>query len=513
MTKKSLQRNIVRGEELETKIQKGVESIYDVAVASYGVNAGNALITMRFGEPLISHDGITNIGKLVVADETTNAAISVIRQAAEKTNRIAGDATSLTTILSCLIYNHYKNRDYSSTRLMMDEMTKHADAIQVALRECSEPATKQDLISVAKTSTGDDAIAQLVADSVAQAGDYGSVVINETAEPQVFTDIIAGATFNKGIKTPALVNDPNTLKTNYNECLVLVLDGVYTKNQDILPILEETVMSNQEKKLPIVLIGDVSGQALETVISNHRNGVIDIAIVEPIFENRDTFLDDIATYCGAKVFVPGGAKFDSSFIGHAESAAITLTTTTIESTSGKDKSKERANKIKEQLEEINGNTERVQLERRLAILDGRSVKIYVGANTQAERQETKLRIEDAVCAVRAAKDNGTLPGGGVALRNIGAALHLNFLRQPYCLLNGISQDDEVIPAEMSALYNSILDTDDTGYDILTREKVNMRKAGILDSTIAISEAIANAYSAAQSLLTVKVALEFTEEEK
>lgn len=507
MSKKSLQRIIVSGKDLEDKIEAGVNKIGQVALASYGVNAGNVMVNMRFGEPLVSHDGITNIGKLVLPDDTENAAVSIIRQAAEKTNRIAGDATTLTTILTCELYRYYKGKSYNSTKLMMDGMNADCTRIIDRLEDMVEEADDETLKHIAKTSTGDDAMAELVYESIEDAGDYGSVVIVESAEPVIRNEVISGATFTKGIKTPALVNDPNTLKTNYNKCAVLVLDGLYTKSGEILPILEEVVMANQREKLPIVIIGDISGQALETVISNHRNGVIDVAIVEPELENRDTFLDDIATYCGAKVYLPGGAKFDESYIGSAESAAITLTTTTIEAG---DASREacanrvaaiRDQLVKAQLANALDNKTRVALERRLAILDGKSVKIYVGANTQAERQESKLRIEDAVCAVKAAKDSGTLPGGGVALRMVAHEIGLQVLTQPFCFLNNYSDE----PSEIDVPYN-------IGFDIVNGNMGEMRSMGIVDSALAIKEAVSNAYSAAQSLLTVKVALEFAEAE-
>lgn len=513
MSKKSLQRIIVSGEDLENKIEAGVRKIGQVALASYGVNAGNVMVNMRFGEPLVSHDGITNIGKLVLPDDTENAAVSIIRQAAEKTNRIAGDATTLTTILTCELYRYYKGEQssyyygeakggYSSTKLLMDAMNADCARIIDRLEGMIQKADDYTLKHIAKTSTGDDAMAALVYESIMGAGDYGSVVIVESAEPVIRNEVISGATFTKGIKTPALVNDPNTLKTNYNKCAVVVLDGLYTKSGEILPILEQVVMANRREKLPIVIIGDVSGQALETVISNHRNGVIDVAIVEPELENRDTFLDDIATYCGAKVYVPGGAKFDESYIGSAESAAITLTTTTIEAgDASREACASRVAAIKTQLANALDNKERVALERRLAILDGKSVKIYVGANTQAERQESKLRIEDAVCAVKAAKDSGTLPGGGVALRMVAHETDLPVLARPFCFLN--NYDDE--PSEVDVPYN-------IGFDIVNGNMGEMRSMGIVDSALAIEEAVSNAYSAAQSLLTVKVALEFAEAE-
>lgn len=217
MSKKSLQRIIVSGEDLENKIEAGVSKISQVALASYGVNAGNVMVNMRFGEPLVSHDGITNIGKLVLPDDTENAAVSIIRQAAEKTNRIAGDATTLTTVLTCELYRYYKSKSYSSTKLLMDAMNADCTYIIDRLEDMVEEADDDTLKHIAKTSTGDDAMAALVYESIMGAGDYGSVVIVESAEPVIRNEVISGATFTKGIKTPALVNDPNTLKTNYNK--------------------------------------------------------------------------------------------------------------------------------------------------------------------------------------------------------------------------------------------------------------------------------------------------------
>lgn len=477
MPKRNLMREIIKGDDLQDRIQSGVDYIYEVALASYGVNSGDVMIEHRYGEPLISHDGITNIGKLVIEDPIENAAVSVIRQASEKTNRDAGDSTTLTVVLAKLAYDYWRGQGLTPRQTKM-AMLAYAESIRESIAKNKLKVTDETLAGVARISAGDEALGALVFDAVNTVGERGGITVVEVAEPTISSETIDGFTFKKGLKAIALANDIQAIKSRYDNPAIVVMPKLLSKNDDILPILDQVMRADHSK---IVLIADVSGQALETIISNKIAGRLDIAIVEPPMQDRDAFLSDVAAYASTKQYTGNADDFDvTQYVGTAESVYITLSETTIngvkdEKTFGK---------------YIKDVTEKQRLDR----LNGKTVKISVGAPTQAERQELKLRIEDAVCAAQTALEYGVLPGGGVFLRDFDPA---GYLAEPFKLLTDRS------PAEYKP---------GSGVDIARGELVdNMVDAGIVDSAKAIEEAVINAHSAAAQLLSVRLALPFLED--
>lgn len=493
MPKRNLVRKIVHGDEVKEKIKAGIDQIYEVALASYGVNSGNVMIEHRYGEPLISHDGITNIGKLVLEDPIENAAASIVRQASEKTNRDAGDATTLTVILTVFAYEYWKNMGMSP-RKTQQAISKLVSELKKYISDNKQATNSDTLKGVARISSGDDAIGDLVFDAVQQVGKNGGITVVETAVPNVSSETIDGFTFKKGLKAVALANDIQALKSRYDDPTIIIMSKLVSKNDDIVPILDKAIMSDRRQ---ILLVADVSGQALETIIANKLNGRIDIAVVEPPAEGRDIFLTDIAKYSSTKVFSGTPEDFDvNEHCGSVESAYITLSETTI---NGCKTSKE----LKEFVKSLDDT---VRIER----LNGKTVKISVGAPTQAERQELKLRIEDAVCATQTALDYGIVPGGGVflrdyanrvnSLRKLSTDISVKYLSTPFKLLLG---DHTKTPEKYA--YGS-------GVDIYNGAAVeDMVKAGIVDSAKAIEEAVVNSHSAAAQLISIKMALPFVDD--
>ena len=478
MPKVDLVRDIVSGEEVQDAIRDGVDAIFRVALASYGANSGNVLIEHRFGEPLISHDGITNVGRLVLGDPIENAAVSVVRQASEKTNRDAGDATTLTIVLTKLAYDYWLGQGLTP-RFTQKAMAQYAADIVKRIQEVKIDITPETLKQVSRISAGDKAIGDLVSDAVTTAGDLGGVTVIETAEPSISSDIVSGFTFKKGLKAVALASDIQSLKSRYDEPAIIVLPKLISKNDDIVPILDKALRADHSK---IVLIADVSGQALETIISNKLSGKIDIAIVEPPFEDRDAFLSDVAQYASTRQYTGAADEFDvEQYIGTADSVYITLSETTINGC-----------KDTKALEEY---MKTIDDKRRLEMLNGKTVRIAVGAPTQAERQELKLRIEDAVCAAQTAKEYGVLPGGGVFLRDYDKN---GYLAEPFHILTGEKADGFGTG---------------TGINIETGDRVDVIDEGIIDSAKAIEEAVVNAHSAAAQLISVRLALPFVEDMK
>lgn len=493
MPKLSTVRNIIAGRELDDKIKEGVEKIYNVALASYGVNSGNVMIEHRYGEPLVSHDGITNVGKLVVEDPVENMVVSLMRQASEKTNRDAGDATTLTVILSKVAYEFWLSKhQFFTPRQIQKQIDDVVAKVLNYIKENKHETTDELLRGVSRISAGDEAIGDMVFHSVKESGEYGGITVVETAEPTISTETVKGFTFKKGLKSVALANDLQALKSRYTEPTVIVMSKLITKNEDILPILDQTIISGATG---IVLVADVSGQALESIIANRMNGKLDIAVVEPPAVDRDIFLQDVAQYASTVVFSEPVADFDvNKHCGSVEEAYITLSETTLNGC-----------KTPDYLADYISN---ISSEARLEMLNGETVRISVGAPTQAERQELKLRIEDAVCAAKTALTYGVVPGGGVFLRDMFRTLfkpneqysELSYFAKPFSLLTG---DDA----------NILTDCEQgAGVNIYTDKFVDdMVAAGIVDSAKAIEEAVVNSHSIAAQLVSIKTALTFKED--
>jgi len=484
MPKRNLVRTIVSGDELQQKIKSGIDQIYEVALASYGVSSGNVLIEHRYGEPLVSHDGITNIGKLVLADPIENSAVSIVRQASEKTNRDAGDSTTLTVVLTKLAYDYWSQFS-APPRIVQARMLNFAESVRKDINEKSISVNEVTLNGVARISAGDRALGDLVHDAVAKVGGLGGVTVIEVAEPSISSEEIAGFTFKKGLKAIALANDMQAIKSRYDEPAIVIMSKLLSKNDEIIPVLDKVMRAGHSK---IVLIADVSGQALETIISNKISGAIDIAIVEPPMVDRDIFLNDIAAYSSTKQYSGSADDFDvEQFVGTAESVYVTLSETTI-------------NGVKD-TEAFEAYIKDVTDKKRLDQLNGKTVKISVGAPTQAERQELKLRVEDAVCAAQTAQEHGVLPGGGVFLRDYRPDEEIAYLGTPYELLTA-----GVPGIDTKRLKKGV------GIDIFNGTIIDdMVAAGIVDSAKAIEEAVINSHSAAAQLISLRLALPYVED--
>ena len=485
MPKLNLVRDIISRDETQDAISDGMDAIYKVALASYGANSGNVLIEHRYGEPLISHDGITNITNLVVSGAVENAAISIARQASEKTNRNAGDSTTLTVLLTRLAYQYWSKQNLTprqAQRAITGLSNKIVNTIKQQRIECTPDLLQQ----VSRISSGDDAIGAMVADAVSKVGNSGSVTVVETPDNIVSSEVIDGFTFKKGIRVPALADDLQTLKTRYEKPAIIVMPKLIAKNDDILPVLDKVIRADYSH---IVLIADVSGQALETIVANKLKGALNIAVIEPPVNNRDAFINDVSTYASTKPYAGDPDDFDvEEYVGTADSVTVTLSETTINgcATPGN---------LSEYIKDIESAERRERLQ-------GKTVRISVGAPTQAERQELKLRVEDAVCAAQTAFEYGVLPGGGVFLRDFQLESEsYDYLSQPFELLNGFEPGERVL-----ADYNI-----GEGNDIETGKRVYMVTAGIVDSAKAIEEAIINAHSAAAQLISIRLALPFVED--
>lgn len=485
MPKRNLIRNVISGDELHQRMANGVDKISLVASSAYGNNSGNVLIENRYGEPTVSHDGITNVASLVSNDPIENATISIIRQASAKTDAKSGDATTLTIMLACYAYRYWSNFMTSNNmpvRKVQSAITKTTnDIIDYIDKHTITDPSDVDLLNVANISAGDKSIGEAVFYAVEQSGGKdGSVTVVEQPEPRIDVDIIEGFSFKSGLVAVALAKDLQSIKTVYDNPCVVVIPSQITKNDDILPILDRLVRAG---KNGIVLIADVSGKALETIVANKLSGKLDIAVVNPPADSsRDEFMNDVAYYCSTKPFTKRAEDFDvESDTGTVDNAYITMNETVLNGTHN----------------DLQSYVASMTDDKRIKMLTGKTARISVGAATPVERQDLKLRIDDAVCAVKTAQTDGVCYGGGVTLRNAAKELQVGYLAYPYLCLTGDKEYDTR--------------DDDWGIDTLNDTNGNIRAMGIMDSAKAIKEAVINSHSAVAQLISITVALPFMED--
>jgi chaperonin GroEL len=481
MPKRELIRDVITKDTLNKKIFNGVEKAYNLAKTSYGANSGDVLLEYRYGEPLVSHDGITNLGALIVEDPVENGVISIIRQASERTNQKAGDATSLTTILTKHACDYYATLNLSP-RELQKQIQFDFDDILARLEHQKIEYSPDILATVCATSANDVEIGEMVADCLLEAGESGGVITQEVPDVYTSPKIVDGLTIDRGLKSIAFVNDSVSMKTTLKDAPVVVLGALIDQDREIEPILQTLLRMDYKQ---FVMIGDISGSALQLLIDMERKGVIDCIVITPEPTHRDIVLEDIASYTGGEVFSGDPLDFGEKYIGKAEEVVATVQDMTISGGKGDMKKIVEALTLKRDNEQ--NSKDKLIIDKRLAMLTGKTVKILVGAPTQAERQEQRLRIDDAICAGRMVMKYGAVIGGGVALKNIGFP---NYLNRPF---EDITGKDCVDYEEFNHGFNLA-----TGKDFTTPE--------VLDSLVAIQEAVRNSLSATSKILSIQTAL-------
>lgn len=503
MGKPTYNRNIITGDELKSGIDSAVEKIESIALSAYGVMSGNVMIENRADPPTISHDGVTNIGVLEVSSPVEDMTIATIKQAAERTNKTAGDGTTLTTILSCALYEwaikYMDDNDVSPL-----EMSKKIhQEFMPAILDCIDKFVKKDisdeeLRGACIVSAGDEGLGELVYDVMSQVGAYGGVNIIYTGNIGTSTEITNGLYIPKGMSSEKLFNNKSEKKTNMSDSKagvpVVILSNTITKKDELADICDKVRTMNYNQ---VLFVGDINGDALNYLELVSGRNLLDVAVVRPPADSFQTFLEDIALYTGGKVYSGVTSEWDTDFMGKSQSVNITTRETTIVGGQGEG-SKEIDKKVadlKEKSVKASPGPERTSIEARIARLTAKVANIYVGGTGAAERGEIKLRVEDAVCAAKSAIVSGVVPGGGVCLRDVSKsleALNLSYLSKPYCLLTG--NDCE---------YKTGM-----GVNIKTGEKCNMFKENIVDPAIVIKEAVRNSHSIVSKLITTKLALVF-----
>lgn len=510
----SLARDITTDEELAVKLDQGVEKVYNVAKAAYGPGAGNVLLEVNYGSPQISRDGVNNVRKVYLKDPIENMAARTIVLASEASNRKVGDGTSAAVILSYHLYKEarkligagYKRMEVS--RMIQDSAAHVITQIDRMKRD----VRGEDLKHVATISAGDEALGSLIADGIEAVGSEGGIIVETFDGIGVYSEVIEGFYYRKGFTHELLINNPAARESRVDDADILITDKPLRTLNDIAPILEKVIKSAGVGS-ELVIIGDVEDEALAVVAETVSRGAIKVTLGNtPVSgQARTLFLKDLATITGGEIIT--GSRFELDMLGSAKRVVMNGYSTSIIGGEGASEDKERLiEDLRQQLAASEAQVDIDFIRERLSRLTGKIVNIHVGGSTPVERDEVKLRVDDAVCAVQAAMRGGIVPGGGVALARVDGGELGDAYQQPFVQL----VDNAGFNTE-KALFRALEDEDIwQGFDLRQKDfnytPVNLLKAGVIDPALVIKEVVQNASSVVSKLITTSAALTFADRE-
>ena len=512
------------GEEARRAMQRGVDQLADTVKVTLGPKGRNVVLDKKFGSPLITNDGVSIAREIELEDPYENMGAQLVKEVATKTNDVAGDGTTTATLLAqAIIREGLKNVTAGANPMLIRTGIKMAvDTAVKEIKSISKPISgKEDIARVASISASDNEIGDLIADAMERVGSEGVITIEESKSMGTELDVVEGMQFDRGYVSAYMVTDTEKMEAVLENPLVLITDKKIANIQEILPVLEQIVQAGRK----LVLIAeDIEGEAMATLVVNKLRGTFTcVAVKAPGFgDRRKEMLQDIAILTGGQVIAEELGldlkEVTLDMLGQCESIKITKESTTIVNGKGnKDLIKERVNQIKSQIEETTSEFDKEKLTERLAKLAGGVAVIKVGAATETELKERKLRIEDALNATKAAVEEGIVPGGGTAYVNVisevskltsevadiqvGINIIVRALEEP---MRQIATNAGV---EGSVIIEKIKVSEiGMGYDALNSEYVNMIKAGIVDPTKVTRSALQNAASVASTFLTTEAAV-------
>ena len=486
------------GEEARRSMQVGVDKLADTVKVTLGPKGRNVVLDKKFGSPLITNDGVSIAREIELEDPYENMGAQLVKEVATKTNDVAGDGTTTATLLAqAIIREGLKNVTAGANPILIRTGIK--EAVDVAVNEIkaiSQPISgKEDIARVAAISAADPEIGQLIADAMEKVGNEGVITVEESKTMGTELDVVEGMQFDRGYLSPYMVTDTEKMEAVLDNALILITDKKISNIQEILPVLEQIVQAG--RKL-LIIAEDIEGEAMATLVVNKLRGTFNcVAVKAPGFgDRRKEMLQDIAILTGGEVISEElGRDLKETtldMLGQAESIKITKENTTIVNGRG-DKAaiKDRVSQIKKQIEESTSDFDKEKLQERLAKLSGGVAVVKVGAATETELKERKLRIEDALAATKAAVEEGIVPGGGTAYVNVinkvkevtsdvadtqvGINIIVRALEEP---MRQIAANAGV---EGSVIIEKVKNSEaGIGYDALHDEYVNMIKKGIVD---------------------------------
>ncbi|MDO8223938.1 chaperonin GroEL [Bacillus cabrialesii] len=513
-------KDIKFSEEARRAMLRGVDALADAVKVTLGPKGRNVVLEKKFGSPLITNDGVTIAKEIELEDAFENMGAKLVAEVASKTNDVAGDGTTTATVLAqAMIREGLKNVTAGANPVGVRKGMEQAVAVAIEnLKEISKPIEgKESIAQVAAISAADEEVGSLIAEAMERVGNDGVITIEESKGFTTELEVVEGMQFDRGYASPYMVTDSDKMEAVLDNPYILITDKKITNIQEILPVLEQVVQQGK----PLLLIAeDVEGEALATLVVNKLRGTFNaVAVKAPGFgDRRKAMLEDIAVLTGGEVITEDlGLDLKSTQItqlGRASKVVVTKENTTIVEGAGEtDKISARVTQIRAQVEETTSEFDREKLQERLAKLAGGVAVIKVGAATETELKERKLRIEDALNSTRAAVEEGIVSGGGTALVNVynkvaaveaegdaqtGINIVLRALEEP------IRQIAHNAGLEGSVIVERLKNEEiGVGFNAATGEWVNMIEKGIVDPTKVTRSALQNAASVAAMLLTTE----------
>ena len=515
-------KEIKYGADARKALETGVNKLADTVSVTLGPKGRNVVLDKSYGAPLITNDGVTIAKEIELEDPFENMGAQLVKEVASKTNDVAGDGTTTATVLAQAMINEgMKNLAAGANPIILRKgMKKATDTAVEAIKAMSSKVNgKQHIARVASISAGDDTVGNMVADAMEKVSGDGVITIEESKTMQTELDLVEGMQFDRGYISAYMATDMDKMEASLDEPYILITDKKISNIQDILPLLEQVVQSGAKL---LIIAEDIEGEALTTLIVNKLRGTFNVVAVKaPGYgDRRKAMLEDIAILTGGQVISDElGLDLKETTLeqcGRAKSVKVQKENTIIVDGEGdKDKIQARIAQIKKQVEETTSDFDREKLQERLAKLAGGVAVIRVGAATETEMKEAKLRMEDALNATRAAVEEGIISGGGSAYihaskevaklvdtlegdEKTGAKIVLKALEAP---LNKIATNAGL---EGSVIINKVRESKvGFGFDAYKEEYVDMVEAGILDPAKVTRSALQNACSVASTLLTTE----------
>ena len=514
---------ICYGEEARKALEKGVNQLADTVKITLGPKGRNVVLDKKFGAPLITNDGVTIAKEIELPDPFENMGAQLVKEVSTKTNDVAGDGTTTATLLAqAIIREGLKNLAAGANPMIMKKGIAKATttAIEAIKANSQKVNGSADIARVGAVSSGDENIGKLIAEAMEKVGHDGVITIEESKTAETYSEVVEGMQFDRGYITPYMVTDTEKMEANLDDALILITDKKISNIQELLPLLEQVVQSS--KKL-LIIAEDVEGDALSTLIVNRLRGTLNVVCVKaPGFgDRRKEMLQDIAILTGGTVISSDvGLELKEAQLnqlGQARQVKVTKENTTIVNGAGNSEEiRARIGQIKSQIEVTTSDYDREKLQERLAKLAGGVAVIKVGAATEVEMKEKKLRIEDALNATRAAVEEGIVAGGGTAYLNAIPAVEKLMAEVEGDEKTGVQIIARALTAPVkqiaanagidgSVVLEKIRESGKTGYgfDAYNEVYCDMIPAGIVDPTKVNRSALENAASIASTLLTTE----------
>ena len=531
-------KQIIFSEDARRALQRGMETLAEAVTTTLGPKGRNVALDKKFGSPTITHDGVTVAKEIELEDPFENMGAQLLKEAATKTNDIAGDGTTTSTVLAhSVVVEGMKNLAAGANPMLLKRGIEAATKVasEEIGKQSIELKTREEIASVASISAQDRVIGELIAEVMDKVGKDGVITVEESKGLEFETEYVEGMQFDRGYISPYFITDPEQMEADVSDPYLLIHDKKISAATDIVPLLEKLVQVG--KRELVIIAEDIDGEALATLVLNKLRGMLNVvAIKAPGFgDRRKAMLQDIAILTGANVISEEtGRKLDSATIedlGRAEKIVVTKDDTTVIGGKGElPQIKGRIDQIRNEIDKSTSDYDKEKLQERLAKLSGGVAIIRVGASTETELKEKKHRVEDALSATRAAVEEGIVPGGGVVLINVIPALQdlkveyedaqigVNIVRRALempmrKIAENAGKDGSVILENVRRAQKE-QDNLKIGYNVLKEEYLDMVADGVIDPAKVTRGALENATSIAAMILTTEALItDIPEEDK